>query len=187
MRRLPVLTHMLLGSVILTTGCMKLDFFKRPEDPVMVAKGPRIGAPAPELEGEDFDGKSFKLSDYRGKVVVVSFWASWCKPCRELIPHEQSLVQRFGDKPFALLGVNIDDNREAALKVITTHGISWRNWRAGGEGNPIQKRWPIEALPTICVIDADGNLRHRSSSVAHLEIAVATLLGEAETKQRYLR
>jgi thiol-disulfide isomerase/thioredoxin len=186
MRRLSVLAHLLLGSAFLTTGCMKLDFFKRAEGPRVAAMGPRVGAPAPDLEGEDVDGKRFKLSDYRGKVVVVSFWASWCKPCRDLIPHEQSLVQHYADKPFVLLGVNIDDNREAALKVITTHGISWRNWRAGGEGNPIQKRWPVEVLPTIYVIDANGIIRHTGISGAHLESAVESLLTEAQAK-RYAR
>ena len=63
---------------------------------------------APDIEGDDFDGTRFKLSDYRGKVVAVSFWASWCKPCRELIPHERAIVERFQGRNFVLLGVNID-------------------------------------------------------------------------------
>src|SRR5262249_8489364 len=53
-----------------------------------------LGRPAPEIEGEDLDGKPLKLSDYRGKVVVLSFWFSTCVPCRALIPHEQALVKR---------------------------------------------------------------------------------------------
>jgi cytochrome oxidase Cu insertion factor (SCO1/SenC/PrrC family) len=76
MRRLPVLAHLLFGLACLTTGCMKLGVFKRPEGPLPLAQGPRVGLPAPDLDGEDFDGKRFKLSDYRGKVVVVCFWAS---------------------------------------------------------------------------------------------------------------
>jgi hypothetical protein len=93
------------------------------------------------------------------------------------------LVQRYGDKNFVLLGVNIDDNREAALKMVATHGISWRNWRAGGEGNPIQERWPVKVLPTIYLIDAKGIIRHARISGAHLDNAVETLLAEAESKR----
>jgi hypothetical protein len=66
----------MLGLAFVTTGCMKLSFFKRAEGPLPLAQGPRVGSPAPDLEGEDFDEKRFKLSDYRGKVVVLTFWAS---------------------------------------------------------------------------------------------------------------
>jgi len=76
MRRLSILARLMLGLAFLTTGCMRLNFFKRAEDPLPLAQGPRVGSPAPNLEGEDFDGKCFKLSDYRGKVVVLTFWAS---------------------------------------------------------------------------------------------------------------
>jgi hypothetical protein len=76
MRRLSILARLLLGLAFVTTGCMRLNFFKRAEGPLPLAQGPRVGSPAPDLDGEDFDGKRFKLSDYRGKVVVLTFWAS---------------------------------------------------------------------------------------------------------------
>jgi cytochrome oxidase Cu insertion factor (SCO1/SenC/PrrC family) len=76
MRRLSILARLLLGLGFVTTGCMKLNFFKSAEGPLPLAQGPRVGSPAPGLDGEDFDGKRFKLSDYRGKVVVLTFWAS---------------------------------------------------------------------------------------------------------------
>ena len=74
--------------------------------------------PAPEIDGVDFDGKRLKLSDQHGKVVAVVFWASWCGPCRAMIPHERELVERFRGKPFVMVGVNNDDNHDAARKVI---------------------------------------------------------------------
>ena len=76
MRRMPRLACVLIGFSLVTTSCMKLDFFKRSE-PVTLAQGPRVGSFAPEIEGDDFDGVRFRLSDYRGKVVVLSFWTSW--------------------------------------------------------------------------------------------------------------
>ena len=98
------------------------------------------------------------------------------------MPHEQLLVQRFRNKPFALLGVNVEENREAAVRMIQAHRISWRNWQAGGDGNPIQKSWPVEMLPTLYVIDAKGIVRHAGVGGANLENAVEKLLAEAEQR-----
>ena len=100
-----------------------------------------------------------------------------------MVPHEQLLVQRYRDKPFVLLGVNIDENRGAALKMIAARGISWRNWRACGEGNSIQKHWPVAFLPTSYVIDGKGVVRYTGVSGAHLENCIETLLAEAESRR----
>ena len=67
-----------------------------------------IGKLAPEIVGNDVDGKPLKLSDYRGKVIVLVFWASWCGPCMEQVPHEVALAKRLAGKPFTILGVNMD-------------------------------------------------------------------------------
>jgi thiol-disulfide isomerase/thioredoxin len=68
----------------------------------------RIGKQAPDIIGEDLSGARFKLSDYRGKVVLLVFWASWCGPCIASVPHEKELVERFKGRPFAVIGVNAD-------------------------------------------------------------------------------
>ena len=179
MRRLSGLTLLLLGFALANSSCARLNPFRRAESPAVQAKGPSVGTLAPDIEGVDFDGARFKLSDYRGKVVVVTFWASWCKPCRELIPHERALADRYRDRNFVLLGANIDDDHEAALKAISKCGVTWRNWQAGGEGNPIRKLWPVELLPTIYVIDAKGVIRHTFISDGPLENAVEKLLNES--------
>ncbi len=87
------------------------------------------GKPAPEIDGEDTDGKLFKLSDYRGKVVLLVFWASWCPPCLEQAKHELAILERLRGKPFVLLGVNIDHNEKLMRDAIAEHHIKWRNWR----------------------------------------------------------
>src|SRR5262249_3301097 len=69
------------------------------------------GRQAQDVEGEDLDGKKLKLSDYRGKVVVLDFWANWCGFCRQMYPQERDLVERYKDQPFALLGVNCDEDK----------------------------------------------------------------------------
>jgi thiol-disulfide isomerase/thioredoxin len=137
------------------------------------------GKPAPEIDGVDFDGKRLKLSDYRGKVVVLAFWGSWCGPCMNEVPRERELVERLKGKPFALLGVNCDEDRMTALKVIESEGIRWPNWHDGApDTGPIVKRYHIRAYPTIFVIDAEGKIRHKRILGDYLDKAVDELVRE---------
>ncbi len=120
----------------------------------------KVGKPAPEISGEGIDGKSFKLSDYRGKVVVVVFWGSWCAPCMAMVPHERELRERLKDKPFALLGVNGGDTREIARETREKHQMDWPSWWDGEEmGGPIETAYDVKRWPTIYVIDPKGAIR----------------------------
>jgi len=146
-----------------------------------------IGRTAPEIKGEDIDGKPMKLSDFRGKVVVVSFWATWCGPCMGLVPHEKALVEKMKGRPFALIGVNGDDDRERAKTVSAKEGISWRSFWNGGAKQGIPVQWGVSGWPTIYVIDGNGVIRddglvyfqelYRSSTP---DKTIETLVAEAE-------
>ena len=84
----------------------------------------------------------FKLSDYRGKVVMIAFWATWCSPCMKLIPHERELVTRLADKPFAIVGVNGDVDAQRIAQAVDTHEITWRSFHDERPGNhSISEEW----------------------------------------------
>jgi RNA polymerase sigma factor (sigma-70 family) len=122
-------------------------------------RGP--GKPAPEIEGEDLDGRPMKLSESRGKVVLVSFWATWCRPCMELVPHERALVKRFEGRPFALVGVN-GDGPGAVKKAFKDNPPPWRSFRDKPPGKPsISQAWKLQGWPTLYLIDARGIIRQR--------------------------
>lgn len=174
---------LLLGIALLTPSCMKLDFFKRKESPRMAQTGPHVGTPAPEIDGEDFDGKRVNLSDYRGKVVVVVFWASWCPPCCAMIPHERELVERYRDKPFVMLGVNNDEEFESAKKIIAAKHMTWPIVKAGSACGETNQRYGIDRIPAVFVIDPAGVVRHAHVTGPALDNAVATLFAEMETKR----
>src|ERR1043165_2463448 len=108
-------------GLLLVPGCARLNPFKQSET---ASDGLRVGTRAPDFEAEDFNGKRIRLSDYRGKVVALVFWASWCPPCRAMIPHERELVERFHDAAFVMIGVNNDTDHQAAQKVIAAERMT---------------------------------------------------------------
>lgn len=118
-----------------------------------------VGSPAPEIEGKDIDGRPMKLSDYRGKVVALVFWATWCGPCMAEVPHERELIRRMEGKPFVLLGVNSDEGRERLKHQVKEKDIPWRSFVDGGPDGPISTRWNVKGWPTVFVIDAGGVIR----------------------------
>ncbi len=96
-----------------------------------------------------------------------------------MYPHERSLVKRLAGKPFALLGINSDRDREALKKVLQEENITWRSWWDGGStSGPIATQWNVHAWPTIYVLDARGVIRYKNVRGEALDKAVETLLAE---------
>jgi peroxiredoxin len=139
-----------------------------------------VGGPAPAIEGEDADGCRFKLSDYRGQVVLLTFSGNWCGSCRGMYPQERELVAHLKDRPFALLSVNTDPERETLRKSIRDGEITWRCWWDGGPDGPISSRWNVLSFPTIFVIDAKGVIREMGTRGKDLDQAVERLVEEAD-------
>jgi thiol-disulfide isomerase/thioredoxin len=140
-----------------------------------------IGKTAPEIEGKNAEGKTFKLSDYRGKVVVLDFWASWCGPCMQMVPHERELVKRHANAPFAFLGINVDDKVETLKQTVAEHQMAWPQWFDGANG-PISRQWNVKFLPTIYVLDGKGVIRYKGVRGEAMDKAVAFLLKELTGK-----
>lgn len=138
---------------------------------------PAVGEIAPEIKGKDIDGKPLKLTDYRGKVVVLVFWGSWCGPCMAMTPRERSLVKWLKGKPFALLGVDNEDSRDHARAAMVREQMTWPCWFDGFNG-PIRQRWNVRAWPTVYVIDPKGKIRYKDPN--DLDEAVSALLEEFE-------
>jgi peroxiredoxin len=160
-----------------TLGRLALAWLRLDDEPL-------LGRPAPAIEGTDLNGKPLRLGDYRGKVVVVVFWASWCRPCMNMIPGEKALLRRLTDKPFALLGVNCDAAPADARDVAAAESIPWPNCHDGvpGEGK-IAERYRVagRGIPAIFVIDREGVLRYKwLSSSSELDQAVNALLAEGD-------
>ena len=144
------------------------------------------GNPAPEIEGTDADATPLKLSDFRGKVVFLAFWGDWCGSGRNQHTEEKALVARMTGKPFVLLGVNSDGNRDDLKDVIAKKGLTWRSWwDGGGSANtpgPIARRYNIHAWSTFYVLDHRGIIRAKNLSpgTKKLDSMIDTLVEAAE-------
>lgn len=120
-----------------------------------------LGQQAPEIDGDDLNGVPLKLSGYRGKVVLLEFWASWCSSCIADIPQEKALIERFKGRPFVIVGVNGDRSKVAAQKAVAEHKIVWRSFWDGDKGpnGPIALTWDVQGWPTYYVLDQKGVIR----------------------------
>jgi peroxiredoxin len=140
----------------------------------------KVGRPAPPIVGTDLDGNSLKLEDYRGNVVVVVFWGSWCGPCMAQVPHERELHKRLQGKPFALLGVSCGDALDVAKETVKKHQMEWPSWWDSDEtrSGPIQTDYDVQHWPTVFVIDAEGIIRAIDVHGAELDAAVDQALAK---------
>lgn len=142
-----------------------------------------VGNIAPNIEGEDLEGLRFKLSDYRGKVVLLGFSGYWCSSCRAMLQQERLLVKNLAGKPFVLLGVNSDTDREKMMQIQKKEQITWRSFWDGLDGTrgPIDTAWNIGSWPTLFLIDNQGIIRRRWNDAPdgkELEGAINILLQE---------
>jgi RNA polymerase sigma factor (sigma-70 family) len=139
----------------------------------------QVGGAAPDIKGQDLDGRAFRLSEYRGKVVVLVFCGHWCSACRAMYPTERDLVKKNAGRPFALLEVNSDEKPEKVKELMRKGDITWRAWWDGQQG-PIARKWNVSAWPTVYVLDAQGVIRDRNPDKDSLDETVQKLLKELE-------
>jgi peroxiredoxin len=120
---------------------------------------------APEFELKDADGKTVRLSDYKGKVVLLDFWATWCGPCKVEIPWFIDFERRYKDKGFAVIGVSMDEEGWTAIKPFVSElAINYRILQ--GNDATAQLYGGVDALPTTFLIDRDGKIAETHAGLA---------------------
>ncbi|PQJ14979.1 TlpA disulfide reductase family protein [Aureicoccus marinus] len=149
----------------------KIKVFIDKEKPISV------GAIAPDFIGPDPDGNELILSEVRGKVTLVDFWAAWCKPCRMENPNVKRVYEQYKDKGFTVIGVSLDKNAEEWAEAIAQDGLEWNHvsnlmaWQ-----DPIAKMYNVSSIPKAFLLNEEGKIIGRDLRGAALEQAVAAIL-----------
>tara|TARA_R110002096_G_scaffold6409_2_gene29729 strand:+ start:48615 stop:49112 length:498 start_codon:yes stop_codon:yes gene_type:complete len=116
------------------------------------------GQQAPDFALKSSTGENLRLSEYRGDVVMINFWATWCGPCRQEMPLLDELYSRYERVGFNLLGVNIDDDSRRAMQMIEELGVNFPVlFDARKE---VSKLYEVEAMPVTVLVDREGNVRY---------------------------
>ena len=117
------------------------------------------GQPAPEFAAEDKDGKRVALGDFRGRYVLLDFWASWCGPCRAENPNVLKAYERFKGEGFTVLGYSLDESREKWLGAVEADGMPWTQVIGGGGLNDsVVRTYGVTGIPSNFLIDPEGRI-----------------------------
>jgi len=123
----------------------------------MAGRPPLIGSPAPEIALKDLQGQEVKLSDLHGKIVLLNFWATWCKPCKEEMPAMQAAYDRLRGAGFVVLAVNELEDVEKVAEHIRTHRHTFLV--VMDHDNRVANRYGVVGLPASFLIDRQGLIR----------------------------
>ena len=148
------------------------------EIPVTVRPGPRPGEVVPDLAFTAFSGETVKLSDLRGRYVLLDFWATWCGQCVADLPAVRRLHETYGaDKRLAILGLNLDDDPDQARQFVQERKLPWTQGSLGGRpDNPVLARYAVSSVPAYFLIGPDGKLIRSSQSVEEIAEVVRRVL-----------
>ena len=134
---------------------------------------------APDIVMTDMNGNAAKLSDLRGQVVLLDFWASWCQPCRQENPNVVRLYNEYKDKGFTVFSVSLDDNKEDWLAAIEADNLIWpnhvsdlRGWQSAGAA-----LYQVSSIPATFLLDAEGKIIDSNLRGAELERKLQEILG----------
>ena len=122
------------------------------------ASAAKVGDLAPNFTLKSATGTNLRLSEFRGEVVMINFWATWCGPCRQEMPLLQKLYSRYRDVGFELLGVNIDGKNAKAKNMAKRLKVSYPILFDSDKN--VSELYDVDAMPTTVMVDRDGRVRH---------------------------
>jgi peroxiredoxin len=117
----------------------------------------KVGQPAPDFTLKSMDGKNFNLTEQRGNIILINFWASWCGPCRKEMPVLQDLQEKYQDLGVQVWGINVEQENQAGKDFLVNLELSFSIFF--DETNKLSETYDVQAMPTTVLVDRDGIVR----------------------------
>jgi thiol-disulfide isomerase/thioredoxin len=137
---------------------------------------------APPFSATTLDGQSISMDGLAGKVVLIDFWATWCGPCVEALPHMQSIARKFEGQPLVVLSISLDKDEAKWKSFVDKNKMTWLQVRDGGFNGAVSKKFGVTAIPATFTIDPDGVLEDQHVGDANIEGKLKKLVARAVEK-----
>ena len=134
---------------------------------------------APPFSVTTLDGQHVSLDSLAGKVVLIDFWATWCGPCREALPHIRDIAHRFQEEPLVVISISLDKDEDKWREFIAKNQMTWPQYRDGSFNGAIARSFGVTAIPATFTIDADGVLEDQHVGDANIEGKLKKLVASA--------
>jgi peroxiredoxin len=138
---------------------------------------------APPFAVTTIDGQRVSMDELQGKVVLLDFWATWCEPCREALPHIREVAKKFQGQPLVILSVSLDSDEQKWKDFIAKNEMTWPQYCDGGFEGQVAKKFGVRAIPHTFTIDADGVLQDEHIGDASIEGKLKKLIARARELQ----
>ncbi len=136
-----------------------------------------VGKTFPAFAEKDLDGKPLALADFKGKIVLIDFWATWCGPCVAELPNVLAAYEKFHGKGFEIIGISLDQKRDALTTFIKEKNMKWAQYFDGlGWKNKLAEQYGIQSIPATFLLDGEGKIIAKDLRGPALDDKLATLL-----------
>ena len=137
------------------------------------------GVAFPDFNEKDLAGEPLSIARFKGKVVLVDFWATWCGPCREELPNVLAAYKKYHDKGFEIIGVSLDQDENTLKSFIKEKGMVWPQYFDGqGWGSKLGQKYGIDSIPMTFLLDQEGKIVAKGLRGAALDEQLALMLGK---------
>jgi peroxiredoxin len=144
-----------------------------------IQKSLAVGNKFPDFDEKDVDGKPFSIANYKGKVVLLDFWATWCGPCVGELPNVLETYKKHHGEGFEILGISLDQEESSLRDFVKKRGMAWQQYFDGkGWGNKLAGKYGVNSIPATYLLDGEGKIIAHDVRGEALEAAVAKALGK---------